>query len=332
MIINKNWNMLGHQWAVDLLKNSLSNGRIRHAYLFTGPMSVGKRTLALRFAQAINCLQPVQTGQPCGECRSCQLLERMQHPDLSIVQAEVAGGILRVDQVRDLQHTLSLTPYEAKFRVALILRFEEANQSAANALLKSLEEPPPKVIMLLTANEPEALLPTIVSRCELIRLRPLSITDTAQGLQKQYGLSERKANLLAHISDGRPGYALKLHQDPEILDKREAWLVDHERLLSANRVERIAYADAISKDKETAANVLQIWSSLWRDILLATTGSTARFTNIGQEGEINTLAAKTDSDGVVKMIKAIDRTRNLIQKNVNTRMALEVLLFKLPFV
>jgi DNA polymerase-3 subunit delta' len=331
MLIDNNWNMLGHQWAVDLLKNSLSNGRIRHAYLFTGPVSVGKRTLALRFAQAINCQQTDQIGQPCGECRSCQLLERMQHPDLSIVQAEVAGGILKVDQVRDLQHTLSLTPYEAKFRIALILRFEEANQSASNALLKSLEEPPPQVIMLLTAQEPEALLPTIVSRCELFRLRPLSTTDIAKGLQKQHRLSEGKANLLAQISDGRPGYALKLHQNPAILDKRETWLLDHKRLLSANRVERFAYAEKISKDKETIAILLQIWSSLWRDILLVTTGSSARLTNVDQEGDIKTLAAEIDTDSAVKMIKALDRTRNLIRKNVNIRMALEVLFIELPF-
>jgi DNA polymerase III gamma/tau subunit len=106
--IDSNWNMLGHEWAVDLLRGHLANGRTRHAYLFTGPDGVGRRTLALRFAQALNCSQPTAAGIPCGECRACTLIERMQHPDLSVVQAEEGTNTLKVDQIRELQRTLSL--------------------------------------------------------------------------------------------------------------------------------------------------------------------------------------------------------------------------------
>jgi DNA polymerase-3 subunit delta' len=327
---NRNWNMLGHEWAVNLLKNSLSNGRIRHAYLFTGPQGIGRRTLALRLAQAINCIQAEKPGNPCGVCRACRLIENMQHPDLATVQADRVGGNLKVDQIRELQHSLSLTPYEAKFRVALILRFEEANQNAANALLKTLEEPPSKVVMLLTAQEPEVLLPTVVSRCELLRLRPLSINEVANGLQTQYGVSADRANLFAHISGGRPGYALGLHQDPDLLDKREAWLEDHKRLVSANRVERFSYAETLAKDKDSVGNFLQVWSSFWRDVLLVISGSSVPITNIDQTKEINSLASKLDLQKTKKMIEVLDRTRVLINRNVNTRLTLEVLLLDLP--
>src|SRR5512146_42884 len=128
-----NWNMLGSEWAIQLLKSHVANQQLRHAYLITGPQGVGRRTLALRLAQAVNCRQPVSPGEPCGICSNCKRLEAMQHPDLTVVQADQEGGTLKVDQVRELQHSLALSPYEANYRIALLLRFEEAHPSAENA-------------------------------------------------------------------------------------------------------------------------------------------------------------------------------------------------------
>lgn len=104
--------MIGHEWAVSLLAEHVAQGRERHAYLLTGPAGVGRRTLALRFAQALNCTQPLVPGQPCRKCPSCKRIEQMVHPDLSLVEAEREGQILKIDQIRELQHTLSLAPYE----------------------------------------------------------------------------------------------------------------------------------------------------------------------------------------------------------------------------
>jgi DNA polymerase-3 subunit delta' len=167
-----NWNLLGHEWAVQLLSGQLERNSLRHAYLITGPAGVGRRTLALSLAQAVNCPTPLAPGFPCQTCRTCSQIARQQHPDLAIIQAEEVGGTLKVDQVRELQRSLNLAPYQARYRVALLLRFEEAHPSAANALLKTLEEPASQVILILTASSPDALLPTVVSRCEVFRLRP----------------------------------------------------------------------------------------------------------------------------------------------------------------
>ena len=118
-----NWNLLGHEWAVDLLHEHIAQEKVRHAYLLTGPRGVGRRTLALKMAQALNCTQSPAPGEPCYACRNCVRIEQMQHPDLAIVQAEQEGGVLKVDQVRELQRSLALHPYEARYRVALLLRF-----------------------------------------------------------------------------------------------------------------------------------------------------------------------------------------------------------------
>jgi len=129
---------------------------------------------------------------------------KMQHPDLDILQADQSTGQLKVDQIRELQHHLALSPYEARYRIALLLNFERANPNAANALLKTLEEPPDQVILILTADSPENLLPTIVSRCEVIRLRPLSYELLASQLVRNLGVDPERAEILAHVSNGMP--------------------------------------------------------------------------------------------------------------------------------
>jgi len=327
------WNILGHQWAVDLLAQHAAHGGLRHAYLFTGPSGVGRRTLALRLAQAVNCLKPPIPGQPCGTCPACSRLEKMQHPDLAIIQAEQVGGTLKVDQVRDLQRSLSLSPYEARYRVALLLRFEEAHPSASNALLKTLEEPAPKVLLLLTAESVESLLPTIVSRCEVLRLRPLPLDEAADGLQR-WGLPAAEARLLAHLSGGRPGYARRLHDQPELLEQRQSWLNELSALLGGSRVERFAYAQAAARaaldDRDTLRTCLQVWSSFWRDVVLSASGSAAPLTNLDWSTPAQTLASHLGLEKAHAVLERTEQTLSLIDRNVHVRLALENLMLDLP--
>jgi DNA polymerase-3 subunit delta' len=324
------WDMLGHEWAADLLRQHVAQGSFRHAYLFTGPQGVGRRTLALRLAQALNCPQPPAPGEPCRTCQTCMRLERMQHPDLAVVQAEQVGGTLKVEQVRELQHSLSLSPYEASHRVALLLRFEEAHVSAANALLKTLEEPPPQVVLIVTAQDAESLLPTIVSRCEVLRLRPLPLEVVEHSLQERWGLTPEQARLLAHLSGGRPGYALSLAQEKSSLDQRQRWLDDHRILLAADRVERMAYCESHSKDKEQLRNILLVWLSLWRDVLLGASGASTPITNLDRNEEIRDLAAKVGLQAASRVVASLQRTLDLIDRNVNARLAMDVLMLDLP--
>jgi DNA polymerase-3 subunit delta' len=324
------WGMIGHEWAVDMLAHHVANGRERHAYLLTGPQGVGKRTLALRFAQSLNCPNPTLPGAPCGVCSSCKRFESLQHPDLTVVEAEQVGGVLRIDQVREMQHNLSLAPYEAKYRVALILRFEEANTSAANAILKTLEEPPPQVVVILTANSTENLLSTIVSRCEVLSLRPLSVEATATGLQSTKGIPAEIANQLAHVSGGRPGYAIHLYERPELLEQRQSWIEEMFLILGSSRRERFSLAVEISKDGEELRNRLNVWMTLWRDVLLSLTGLDDSISNLDHSPQVKKLAEQIRLDDAQYYIRSIESTLDRIDRNVNTRLALEVLLMDFP--
>jgi DNA polymerase-3 subunit delta' len=324
------WGMIGHQWAVDLLAEHVAQGGERHAYLITGPQGVGRRTLALHFVQALNCIEPPSPGQPCQQCTACKRIDAMHHPDLLVVQAEHEGEVLKIDQVRELQHSLSLTPIEARYKVALLLRFEEAHSSAANAMLKTLEEPPAKVVVVLTAMSAEILLPTIVSRCEVLRLRPLSIGETARGLQSIKGIPAEDAGRLAHISGGRPGYAIRLYEQPGLMEQRQSWLDDLLQLLASSRRERFAFAMGRVSNKDELRNQLQVWLTFWRDVLVSTTGNVGTITNLDYDSPINILASELDIKKAQFQVTAVERTLERIDRNVNLRLALDVLLLDFP--
>jgi DNA polymerase III subunit delta' len=324
-----NWNLIGNEWAVDMLKKHIVNGTTRHAYLFAGPPGLGRRTLALRFAQALNCQIPLEPGIPCGQCRDCKQIAAMQHADLSVIQADAEGGTLKVDQIREVRRTLVLKPYQATYRVALFLRFQEANDNAANALLKTLEEAPSYAVLILTADSPEQLLPTIVSRCEVLRLRSLRVDEVQKELETR-GLETSRAKLIAHISGGRFGYALRLLEDEALLGKREERLNDLQSLISASRVEKFAYADKLSKDKESMRQAILIWHSYWRDVMLRTAHAETPLVNVDRNVEIEDLAGRLDLSMARRAVSGLEDVLEKMEKNVNSRLLAEVLLLDLP--
>ena len=327
--MNNNWDLIGHEWAVDMLKKHVVNGTTRHAYLFCGPPGLGRRTLALRFAQALNCTTPSEAGIPCGTCRDCKGIQAMQHADLSVIQAESEGGTMKVDQIRDMRKTMILKPYMSRFRVAIFLRFHEANDNAANALLKTLEEAPSYAVLILTADTPEQLLPTIVSRCEVLRLRSSSINDVKKDLESRSVDGER-ARLVAHISGGRPGYARRLTEEDSLLDAREERLNEMLTLLSATRVEKFSYADKLARDKDSMRQAITFWLSYWRDVMLRTAQAETALVNVDRNMEIEDLAGKMDLSSSRKVVINLEDTLEKIDRNVNPRLLAEVLLLDLP--
>lgn len=323
------WGMIGHQWAVEILRQHISRGQVRHAYLFTGPAGVGKRTLALRFAQALNCESPDHSGDACGSCRACRLLAGQSHPDLHLVEVEADKTKVWVDQVRELQRQLALAPFESRWRIALLLGFERATEKAQNALLKTLEEPASHVVILMTAGSAESLLPTIVSRCEQIRLRALSTAEIESAMLAA-GKDPEAAQLLAAVAAGRPGWAARLSEDEGGLQRRAERLDQLKDLVRMSRAERFAHADALAKDPEEMVGTLDVWLSFWRDAVLTSFGAGAVPGNPDRVVEVEALVSRLGPQAVVGAMRAMQRSVEALARNANPKLVLENLMLDLP--
>jgi DNA polymerase-3 subunit delta' len=323
------WDICGHEWAAQLLKGHIARGEVRHAYLFTGPGGVGRRTLALQFAQALNCQKPPAQGDFCGACRACRQIAAMQYSDLSVLQSEKEGGTLKIEGVREVMQALSLMPYEANYRVALMLRFQEASIGSQNALLKTLEEAPSRVVLLLTADSSESLLPTIVSRCEVLRLRPMALERLAQQMEsRQVGREE--ARLLAHLAGGRMGYAMQLKESSERLDQRQLFIEELLHLLGASRRERFVFAEKNYQDRETLREAYGIWLSFWRDLMMRSVSRDLPLINLDMETQIDDLAAKVGFEQARARVADLERGIARLDASVNARLLTEVLLLDWP--
>ena len=340
-----NWGVIGHEWAVRVLASSLAADRAAHAYLFTGPHALGKTTLALALAQALEC-----TGdpRPCGQCAACQKIARRRHPDVQMIEGvpprfdidkdapappranDWEHRTLRIKQIRDVEHFVSRSPFEGRWKIIILRRFEEAEDPAANAFLKTLEEPPAHTRLILTARDASLLLPTIASRCQVFALRPLTATGVEGALIERWHVEPALARLLAHLSGGRLGWAVRASTDHSLLNTRSECLDSLNQVLAEGRAERLTQAGDLVKETDGLPELLEQWIGWWRDVLLIQNGEAARITNVDRVENLRDHAARFGLAEINRALKSLRATSHYITQNVNPRLAMEVLLLNLP--
>jgi DNA polymerase-3 subunit delta' len=340
-----NWHVIGHDWAVGALAHRIASDRTAHAYLFTGPHAIGKTTLARTLAQALEC---TSINRPCGECAACQKIARDRHPDVQLIEGvpprfdfdkdasppprthDGERRTLRIKQIRDVERFVSRSPFEGRWKIVILRRFEEAEDPAANAFLKTLEEPPAHTRLILTARDASLLLPTIASRCQIFALRPLALAQVESALIERWRVEPAKARLLAHLSGGRLGWAVRASANHALLDARREHLDALNAVLSEGRAERLMRAGDLAKEAEALPELLEQWIGWWRDVLLIQHGETARLTNVDREEDLREHAARFRLEEVESALKSLHATVRYLGQSVNARLAMEVLLLKLP--
>ncbi len=326
------WQVKGHSRTVALLRQSLERGRLSHAYLFTGPAHVGKLTLAMNLAQAVNC---ESEDRPCQQCAACRRIAAAKHADVHVVDLLSADKKeIGIRQVADMQSAAHLPPFEGRCKVFVFDRAEMLSREAANSLLKTLEEPPPAVLMvLLTARENE-LLPTIASRCQRLELRPLPVAAVREALVADHHVPPDRADLLARLSGGCPGWAILALRDEKVLAERDRRLDDFARLCGAGARERLAYAAELaalfSKGREGVADTLAAWRQWWRDVMLIKCGNSQGIINTDQEEVLRREAERNTPRSIAAFMRRISLTARELEQNASPRLALEVLLLHMP--
>ena len=343
--------LIGHEWAARLLQRAIDAGRVTHAYLFVAPAGSGKARLALDFARALTCRSAAEVVvgdglRYCGLCRTCRLVAEGHHPDVTFVglewQAKQAGGAgsgnvgqnLKIDTVRQISAELSRRPVEAAWKIFVVEDADTLQAEAANAFLKTLEEPPPQAIVILLSDSQRPVLPTILSRCQLLELRPVPPQAITAGLVGR-GATGEEADLLARLAVGRPGWAIEAWRTPEMLEERRDALAELEALLPADAAERLALADELGQrygagKRETVLATLNTWLGWWRDLAYVAAGRADYVVNDDHRAMLQKQAAALTPEVIRAAILATTRTVDELERNVSPKLALGDLFIHLP--
>jgi DNA polymerase-3 subunit delta' len=343
------WGLLGQDEAVRALARAVAAGAPAHAYLFAGPEGSGKRALAIRFAQTLNCTAPATGGDPplvpCGSCRACRHIVAGTYADVCVVTVGGPCNVpehdhqrdnsrdIKICQVRALEQRLSRAAFEGRWRVEIVDPADALNAQSADAFLKTLEEPPPNAVLILITAREERLPETVRSRLRRIELRRAPL-PAIEALLRERGVREEQAAAVARLSGGCTGWALAAATDPAVLEERAAALDEASRLYVSGLAERFAVAAALAgrwaKDRAAVLRTLDIWMSWWRDVLLSAAGAERGMVNVDRLDPIRAAAIEMQTADAARALRALRDARGQLEENANPRLALEVLMLRLP--
>jgi DNA polymerase-3 subunit delta' len=336
------WTLVGQQAVVTALSSAVAEGRVAHAYVFVGPRHTGKTLAALQFAQALNC-----TGAepPCGRCRQCERIAAGAHPDVEIIgigapcdESEHRHSPderdIRICQVRRLERLVTRAPFEGHCRVLIIEPADAMNDASANALLKTLEEPPPNAVIILITEREEMLLETIRSRVRRVAFGGLAQADIERALRERWDVQPERASELARLSTGRLGWAVLALHDERMMEQREEALAAAEEIAGAPVSARFAFAGELgggyTKDRAGTQATLETWQAWWRDLLLIASGREDEALHRDRLDRLRPLASQCGVRGAVRALRALADARQQLDENASPVLALEAMMLALP--
>jgi DNA polymerase-3 subunit delta' len=310
--------ILGHDRIVEVLQRSLRSGKTAHSYLFEGISGSGRKKTALALVQALFCA--ALPDDACGVCSSCRKIDSGNHPDIHLISPLPDKRDISIEQLREMQHVLSLRPYEAPRKVCIIEPAERMSVSAANSLLKTLEEPPGNALIILLTENAGILLSTVRSRCQLIRFAPLS-PEHVQTLLERNGMAAETAALVAPMSGGSLQKALEL--DNEALTARREAVLARIGQMNIGKVATVFdAAEELSGNRDATLEMLDMMLSFFRDAVHLGAGN-GDIVNRSARGAIESIATRRSFPRNLALLERIYETRRDVQRNANPKLALD---------
>lgn len=323
------YDIFGHDRQIETLQKALSQKRAGHAYLFSGIASIGKKALAVEFARACNCEKKSAPPDGCGQCLSCRKIGQNIHPDFFLIRPE--GQFIRINAVREIQQQMTFKPLEASRRVFLVDEADKMNEQAANALLKTLEEPSAANMLILITSRPYALPATILSRCLHMRFNPLAQDTIVKILVEKMDIDQQKALLLAALSGGSVKRALDM-DDNEIISFRAEVLSLVAALTKSEPFGMISLASFLNQDKNKIKLALEIIGSYFHDTLVyKETGKEQMLVNQDKLSLIDAAARRLSGGQILRNIDLVEGAAHNIERNSNKLLTLETMAFKLNY-
>ena len=315
--------ILGHERQKEILRRALANGRLAHAYLFSGPDGIGKRLMALALARAVVCLE--QRG--CGHCQACRKIDHQNHPDLHMLEPD--GNSIKIEQIRTFQRELNFKPLEAPRKICLIEQAEAMTVGAANALLKTLEEPRGDTLLILLSAQPNRLLETIRSRCQPLPFTRHPNSRIQAELEKQLGIESTESHVLAALSEG--SFKKAFGKDRELyLEQRRELLKTLTGLSSGSILPILDFAEQLAADKTILPDILEIFQAFYRDVLMTLQGrGDEELVNLDLKDKVRRVSGRETAATILAKLDALIEVRRQLDRNVNRQLAVEVLLLKL---
>ncbi|WP_029687690.1 DNA polymerase III subunit delta' [Thermoanaerobacter sp. A7A] len=316
------YRIYGHEAVLNIFKNIISKNKISNAYLFVGEEGLGKRFMAEYFAMMINCKGEVE--KPCFRCSSCLKIVDKNHPDVFFIEPE--ENSIKVDTIRYITNEINIRPYEASKKIFIIDKADKMTVAAQNAFLKTLEEPPLYGLFILIASQQQELLPTIVSRCNIVRFNKESKNTIKNYLMLEHNISEKDAEVLSHIADGNFAQANKL-TDNEYLNFRRETIQEIEKILTTKGFEVIDEFEFFDKNKDNIEGILKIMLSYMRDLLVfKATKDVSLIKNIDFLDKIQKIESQLTINRLNNIINRIEQFNLQINSNINYQLAVENLL------
>lgn len=330
------WQTAGQDRIISFLSDSMQHGNTAHAFLFAGPPHVGKMTLALDLASALNC-----TGEqpPCANCHTCKRIAQGKHPDVIMLDKNAGrdpkdrkkASEISIDTIREhLQRSSNLPPYEGKYKVYIIEDADLMSVEAANCLLKTLEEPPQHVVIILLTADENKLLPTVVSRCQRFELKPVALSEIESRLANKAGIQPDRIKLLARLSNGCLGWALSGTDDDSFLKGRSTRLSEFITLINMGWDERLNYIQKLPSDRKAINEILDLWISWCRDVMLIKYNCEHAIINLDYVNDLKSWANMMTVPEIKEFIDCLNQAVINLSYNANLHLLLEVIMLDMP--